>query len=555
MRGGRGGAGFLALVVAATFALACRIERKPPPRGVLTLTATEQTAAWTRNFNPLVPGARWPSAGGIYEPLAVFNSVKGVWVPWLAAAWRWEDEGRALVFDLRPGVVWSDGAPFTARDVAFTFDLMHRLPALDARSAWSFLSGVEAVGDGAVRFRLARPFVPGFEALAHQPIVPEHVWSKVPDPITFANPEPVATGPFTEVRLFRPQVYELGRNRRYWQAGRPAVEAIRLPALPGNDAANLALVDGELDWAANYVPAVERVFERRDPTHHHHWFPPLGGTVFLYPNTARAPFDDVRVRKGLSRAIDRGLVVEVAMSRYTTAADATGLSASFESWRNPSAARGDWVRFDAAAAAHELDAAGLRRGPDGVRRLADGRPFAPELIVVNGWSDWVRAAQVVARGLNAVGVAVKVRPLDQGVWFQKLQEGDFDLSIAWSVEGTTPYEFYRWLLHPATVRPVGERAPGNWHRHASAASRPVFDALERELDPARQHGLVDTLQALFVDEAPAIPLFPNPSWGEFSTRRFTGFPEAANPWAALSPNKVPECLLVLTALKPVEEGR
>jgi peptide/nickel transport system substrate-binding protein len=120
-----------------------------------------------------------------------------------------------------------------------------------------------------VGFRFQREYVPGFAAIAHQPIVPEHAWRAVPDPVAFANPDPVATGPFTEVRLFRGQVYELGRNPRYWQLGKPAVEAIRLPAFPANDQANLALADGELDWAANYVPAVERVFVRRDPAHHH----------------------------------------------------------------------------------------------------------------------------------------------------------------------------------------------------------------------------------------------------------------------------------------------
>jgi peptide/nickel transport system substrate-binding protein len=63
------------------------------------------------------------------------------------------------------------------------------------------------------------------------------------------------------------------------------------------------------------------------------------------------------------------------------------------------------------------------------------------------------------------------------------------------------------------------------------------------------------IEARFVELAPAIPLFPNPAWGVFSTRRFTGFPSAANPYAPLSPHREPERLLVLTALEPRQPER
>jgi peptide/nickel transport system substrate-binding protein len=530
----------------------CVQERKPPPRGVLTVSQ-EQQASWVRNFNPLAPGgaARWPTQSGIYEPLLVFNTIKGEYVPWLATGHAWREGHRVLRMKTREGVLWSDGAPFSARDVAFTFQLLRRFPALDLGGVWSFLQDVRAVDASTVDFEFSRVFVPGLDNLTTVPIVPEHVWSRVADPVTFPNETPVATGPFTEVRVFKNQVYELGRNPNYWQKGKPAVEALRFPAYPGNERSNLGLVFDEVDWAGSFVPAIDRVFVKRDPEHHRYWFPLIGGTIFLYANAVRAPFDDVRVRKAISMAIDRQLVVDVALYRYSRPADATGLSDAYASWRSAEiAASGDWVRHDVAAANALLDQAGFPRGADGVRRSPDGRKWRFDILAVAGYSDWVRAAQVIARGLKSVGIDASVKNSDFSAWFQQLQEGRFDLSLGWSVDGPTPYTFYRWLMASSTVKPVGVPSMGNWHRYTSAKGDQLIAALEREPDPAKQRRLSDELQRTFVAEAPAIPLYPQPSWGEFNTRRFVGFASAEDPYGALSPNKFPECLLVLTSVRP-----
>ena len=73
------------------------------------------------------------------------------------------------------------------------------------------------------------------------------------------------------------------------------------------------------------------------------------------------------------------------------------------------------------------------------------------------------------------------------------------------------------------------------------------------LTKEEQVAIVKKLSSLFEELAPAIPLYPNPVWGTYSTKRFRGFPSNSNPYAALSPNKEPECLLVLTELEPVGE--
>ena len=528
----------------------CRGSQAEPPPGVLSISVEKQSA-WVRNFNPLAPGegARFPTRAGVYEPLLIFDTVKAEYVPWLATAYTWSADHMTLRFALR-AARWSDGARFSAADVVYTFGMLRDHRALDQRNVWDFVQEVRAVGDHVVELQFRRVYVPGLADVAQQMIVPAHVWSAVADPVTFANPSPVGTGPFTEVRVFRNQVYELGKNPFYWQPGKPKVEALRFLAYPGNEQANLALVEGDIDWAGDFVPSVERTYVRRDPAHNHYWFPLVGSMAFLYANTARAPFDDVRVRKALSMGIDRPKIVDVAMYGYTRPADGTGLTDAYAAWRDPSLAARGWVTLDVAGANRLLDDGGYARGDDGIRRTHDGRPFHFDVEVVNGWSDWVRAGHVIAHDLRALGFDVKLRTYEFGAWYTRLGRGEFDLSIAWSVEGPNPYGFYRWLMSSRTVRPVGEMSGGNWHRFGDPEVDDLLARFEVTDDLPQQRALMAQIEARFVELAPAIPLFPNPAWGVFSTRRFTGFPSADNPYASLSPHREPERLIVLTTLEP-----
>ncbi len=537
---------------------ACGSHRAPRPApGEASLTIShEQQSAWVRNFNPLLPAgrSRFPTRNGIYEPMLIYNPMSGEWTPWLATGFTWSTDLLHLTFAIRPGVSWSDGQPFSSADVVYTFELMHEKRALDLQNVWGFVAGVRATGPLTVEFTFSRPYVPGLEDIAHQPIVAQHVFSRVADPLTFSNPSPVGTGPFTEVLIFRDQIFELGRNPHYWQPGKPKVKSLRFPAYPSNDQANMALVQGEIDWAGNFVPAVDRTYVGRNPKHHHSWSPLVGNMVLLWTNTARKPFDDVRVRKALSMAINRPRLTEIAMYGMTRPADATGLTDAYATWHDPAAGDAAWVRHDAAAAERLLDEAGCQRGEDGVRNCG-GIRLEYDIEVVSGWSDWVRAAQLIARDLQAVGVDARVRVYEFGAWMSRLQEGTFSLSVGYSLDGPTPYRFYRWTMASETVKKLGELAPGNWHRFGDATADALLQAFERATDPAEQHRIAIELEKRFAETAPAIPLFANPVWGEFSTERFTGFPDQANPYARLAPHVEPDPLLVFTTLVPAEETR
>lgn len=524
--------------------------------GTLVTVSTEQQATWIRNFNPLIPqdSSRWPTQAGFYEPMAVLNQMNGELVPWLATEWAFNADNTTLTFTIRDGVKWADGTPLTAKDVKFTFDYLVANEALSGtegvRSVLPFISGVEAPDDTTVVFTFGQVYTPGVYDVAEQMIVPEHIWKDIADPATFTNEEPVGSGPFNQVGAFEAQYYEVLKNPSYWQEGKPYVEGFRFPAYPSNDAANLATVSGEVDIASNFIPDIENVYVAKDPENFHYWFPPTGAAVHLYANTTKAPFDNVDVRKAISMAIDRDQIVAVAMFDYTHPADATGMSDAHNNWKDQAVVdSGTWVKRDVEAANALLDAAGLAMDGD-VRKLPDGTALEYDINVVSGWSDWVSACQIMAQNLEEIGIKATVQTYDFSAWFDRVQKGEFDLSIGWSSQGATPLNFYRGAMSKLTAKPVGTAGPENWHRYVSPEADALLEQFAATSDEAEQKSIVVELQKLYVDNAPAIPLFPGPQWAEFNTMRFTDYPSAENPYTIPSTYSNTERLILITTIKP-----
>lgn len=352
------------------------------PRGGTVIVSEGQQSAFQAVFNPYNPNpTRWTRMT-MFEPFIVWNPVTGEPVYFLATAYSYSDDLLSVTFNLREGVLWSDGEPFTADDVVFTFDLIKQFPALDWHALLGFVDSVEKVDDYTVVFHLNRIYSLAHIFLSRFWPLPQHQWSTVEDPVTFTNPEPVATGPLTTVTAVNEQVLEICRNPNYWghdEAGNqlPYIDCMRQPVYLGNDPANLAAVNGEVDWIANFMPDIDNTYVAADPEHHHYFFWPGGGTVQLYLNTTKAPYSDVAFRRAVSMAIDYDSVVGIGMYGYTIPANPTGLGPANQAWisqeaLDAGAATGQNV-YDEAAAAAALDAAGyVDADGDGWRDLPDG---------------------------------------------------------------------------------------------------------------------------------------------------------------------------------------
>ena len=554
-----GALGLSASTVGGTFS---RVQPATAQESDLKLVTIshQQLPSWIRTFNPLLDqdSSVWPTQGGIYEPMVIYNTATGELVPWLATEWAFSEDNRTITFTLRDGVTWSDGEPFTSKDVKFTFDYMIEHEGLagteSVRAVLPFVESVEAPDEQTVAVTFNQVYTPGLYDIGEQMIVPEHIWKDVADPATFTNEEkPIGTGPFTEIGAFQPQYYEILKNPNYWQEGKPFIDGFRAPLYPNNDSANLALVNGEVDMASNFVPDIQNTYIAKNPENFNYWFPAVGTTVHIYANTTKAPWDDPNVRKALSLAIDRDQIVQVAMYDYTRPADGTGLSDAYTTWRSEEAvAAGDWVTRDVARANELLDAAGLTRDGD-TRVLPDGTPMSYDINVVSGWSDWVSTVQIIAQNLEEIGVAAQVQTYDFAAYFDRLQKGDFDLSIWSGSGGPTPFGYYRSMMATTTVTPIGELAAENYGRYGLEEADALLEQFASTSDLDEQKEIANQLQMLYAENAPAIPLFPGPDWGEFNTMRFTDFPSEENPYALLAGYENPERLIQLTTIKPVEE--
>ncbi|GAB3620177.1 ABC transporter substrate-binding protein [Glutamicibacter endophyticus] len=515
--------------------------------GPMLTIPREDMGTFSQNFNPFSPNAAPMTTQSVYESLLIYNPAGGDTVPWLAESWETSDDGLSQTFHLREGVKWSDGADFVAADIVTTFELQREL-----LGGFDYLDSVKAVDEKTVKFTFNRKFSPALFEVGQQVIVPDHIWSEFEDPGNEENPTPVGTGPYTEVSNFQAQSFDLLPNPNYWQPEKQKIPGIRMLAFAGNDGANLAAVNGDVDWAPQYMPDIQTTFVDKDPENRAFWFPPTGAEINWQLNTTLDMFSDPEVRKALSMAIDREQIVKVGMSGYTIPADCTGLSGNYDEWRDADVvADCDWTGYDAEAAAEMLDEAGFTAGADGQRTTPDGKPFAFDISVGSTSSDWLSVANIIAQNLQDIGVQATVDSPDWAAVVAGYETGEFESGIVWSANAPTPYQYYRNIMSTESVKPVGEQTFDNYHRFGNERADELLADFAATTDAAEQAEIMSELQGIYAELAPVVPLFPGPEWGAYTTDNFVGWPTEENPYATLA-TRAPTTVLVLTSLEPAE---
>jgi peptide/nickel transport system substrate-binding protein len=476
----------------------------------------------------------------MYEPLEFVNILQSgnPPVPMLATSSQWSNGYKTLTFTIRSGVKWSDGQPFSAQDVVYTFNAMKSDKAIDLNALWSPgpVTSVALKGTNQVVVTFNKPSQQMFYFVADQtPIVPKHIWSALSQTSlhSYADAKPVGTGPYL-MSSCSPQNIKYLRNPNYWQSTSshpvPMLQEIDYPAFLSNTPGNLFLAQGQGQWGGQYIPNVQSFYVAKDPAHRHIWFPPVLN-VALVPNLDNPLLSQLPVRQAIAYALDRATIARLGEGGQQQPANQSGIiTPTFQSWVDTSLTQ---PAYDPAKAQQILNSAGYKKGSDGIYRSPSGQPLSFTIKTISGYSDWDASLQIIAQELKAVGIAVTVQDENSTPYTSDIQGGKFQLAYAGSggpaaSPGPSPYyELKGWLFS-------GNIGSTNYSRFKSASADALFNQYGGA-SQSQQVQIVHQIQKMMVDNVPFIPTTEGVDWYQYDTTSIGGWPTQSNPFAQPSP--------------------
>lgn len=453
---------------------------------------------WNQNFNLFSPtGVNvTPGTSFIYEPLLrVDRSTAGELLGHLAEAWEFNEEGTELTFTLVSDITWSDGEPFTADDVKFTWDLV-----LSGETPESYpFTSVEAPDEHTVVVAYDEPNFADLVGFATRQIVPEHLWADE-DVHTWTNPEPVGTGP-GELASFSPQQIAFDLRDDYWGGPPSGPDQVVMHASTG-DAAKQQIIDGTLDVGGIGWENADEEFIALDPENNVYEFFPVGTATGLVFNTTEAPYDDPYVRRALRASADLATAAEVAAVGYDVPTYA-GLDADVYA---DVLADDQEQTQDVDYALAQLDEGGWTVTDAGALEK-DGETYELRCDAYQPYAEWVTTAQVLADQWDeTLGLSVAVNQMADAPFTEASSTGNFGMITTEAVGGNMPYDVFNTLAADSFT-PIGEQAIWNYGRF----SNEEYDEVVRELgsipageDVDRSRELIVRAQEILTEEAPFI---------------------------------------------------
>ena len=506
-----------------------------PSRYGGTLSLYTQTDP--RTFNPVTTQETSSTAvlSLIFEGLTRIDGHTGEVLPQLAQSWQVDETGTEWTVNLRSDVLWSDGEPFTADDVVFTFGEIIANPAIAANSKNVFIIDgqpvtVEKINDFQVRFNTPGKFAPFLQALS-QPIVPKHCLAEAVANGTFNEAwhvgvrenSIVGTGPFCLNRYVPGSFIELTRNRQYWKhtdtgTRLPYLDRIVFRIISNPDLALVAFKNKELD----IYPVRGSDYAWLEPlaaTHHFTITKSLPSLMsfFLSFNQCtridplfRRPyipaeklqwFRNVNFRKAVAYAIDRDAIGNLvfygfADPEYSPMNKATGYFYD-----------GDVTRYsyDVSRARALLKQEGIYdRDGDGVCEDTAGNPIVFSIVTNADNPAREQVAHLIAENLRAIGFDVRVTLVEFNALVAKLTTRYDWESVLMGFTGVVDPHFASnvWrsdgplhLWYPREKKPATE-----WEQEIDN----IFDAGVKELDREKRKALYDRWQEIAADKVPFI---------------------------------------------------
>jgi len=491
------------------------VIREGKPGGVLRPVLREDLPQGFAIHESATNSVTWP-AMPCYSNLVVYDQTKRLGrvetiVPELAEKWSWQDNYRNLVFFLRRDVKWHDGQPFTSKDVKFTFDVVREAAdapgklRINPRKEWyANVEAIEAPDPYTVVFRLKRP-QPSLVAMlasGYSPVLPAHV------PLAEHRSRCIGTGPFKFKEWKRGQSVELVRNPDYFVKGRPYLDGVRYTVIVERGTRVAALQAGQIDVAypGETTLSIAEQLKKAVP-----------GMVLtetasnvsenLLLNTRKPPFDNVKVRRALSFAIDRRTYTQTVHR----GAAVIGASLAPKPW-------GVWGLLDRDL--NQLPGyGGAAAGRAQARKLLAEAGFGPSNplkveLVTRAIAIYLDFAGFVVSDLKQVGVEATLKQIDTAQWHPMVTRREFQIGANLTGLGVDDPDanFYENFSCGS---------PRNYGDYCNEEVGRLIDQQSQEIDLPKRVALVAQIQKKLEEDAAR----PTMGW---RTDRFAHYPYVKN---------------------------
>ena len=424
-------------------------------------------------------------------------------------------DGRRITYRLRHDVRWQDGAPFTSRDVRFTWRaIVDPRNAVTSTRGYDLIESIETPDPYTAIVHLKHAWAPAVLTLFTyganpMPIVPAHLLD-VPSrtPWEAFDLHPMGTGPFEPVTWERSTRIVYRANPRYYR-GMPSLQTVTAMVVPDFNTDLTLLRAGDLDWSL-LSPAQRLALG--SPGDLRMVYAPFAGYGALAFDLRHAPFDDERLRVAVAQSIDRH-----RLSRSITAGQypVTDSDQPPFSWAYDPGAR--LPSYDPHTADRALDALGWRRGSDGVRRR-DGHTLAIVFAVFPEGDTAVRTAEYVQQMLAARGMEVTIKRVTLAHFYLPASAGGLLMS------GKYDLAYFAWRSgeDPDDSDVVTCAGASNYAGYCSAE----VDALERAAlgtpDQAQRRVRYSKIQRALARDIPYLYLYA-PTYGYAVNLAVSGF--------------------------------
>ncbi|WP_433498724.1 ABC transporter substrate-binding protein [Sphaerimonospora sp. CA-214678] len=492
------------------------------------------------NWNPL---REWDYATGTkglaYETLFLYDPNTDEFSPWLAESGDWTGD-KEYTLKLRQGITWSDGKPFTADDVVFTFEL-GKMETVPYHPLWTWLTSAEAVDEHTVTFTFS---VANYQEWANhlysRAIVPKHLWEgrSEDEVMNGANEKPVGTGPYAY------QTHD--QDRMVWvkRDGWWATKALNKDVKPkyivdivnsSNEVAMGLLLQKNLDLSTNFLPGIANLVQGDFGIGTYYGEPPYmlsANTAWMWLNTKKKPMDDAAFRKAFAYSIDTKRIVEGVYGNLVKASNPTGLLPQWEKYVDQNVVGRLGFSYDLDKAKSMLAEAGYKdRDGDGLVESPSGAKISLKLIVPAGWTDWMEAARVIAAGAKEAGIDVQADFPDYNALVDARNAGNFDLVINNDKQlSNTPWSYYDYIFRLPVQKLQTTTNYGRYENEEAWELTQRLDQVKTD-DVEGMKGITSQLQKILLEDMPVIPLWYNGLWSQTTNSVWKNWPsnEAGKP--------------------------